>query len=113
MFPQLIAGPIVRYGTVAEKIQKRSVTTEDLSEGVYQFLRGLAKKVIFANQLYEVSHQFLDGDMSSLTVSGAWIGIVAFTLQIYFDFSGYSDMAIGLGRSVSTRTSTTPTAAAA
>ncbi len=98
MFPQLIAGPIVRYGTVAEKIQKRSVTTEDLSEGVYKFLRGLAKKVILANQLYEVSHQFLDGDMSSLTVSGAWIGIVAFTLQIYFDFSGYSDMAIGLGR---------------
>ena len=98
MFPQLIAGPIVRYGTVAGKLHKRNVTVEDVSEGVYKFLRGLAKKVILANQLYEVSHQFLDGDMASLTVSGAWIGIVAFTLQIYFDFSGYSDMAIGLGR---------------
>ena len=98
MFPQLIAGPIVRYGTVAEKIHDRKVSIEDVSEGVYKFLRGLAKKVILANQLYEVSHQFLDGNMASLTVSGAWIGIVAFTLQIYFDFSGYSDMAIGLGR---------------
>ena len=98
MFPQLIAGPIVRYQTVAEKITKRHVTAEDLSDGIYRFLRGLAKKVIFANQLYEISHQFLDGKLEELSVAGAWIGIIAFTLQIYFDFSGYSDMAIGLGR---------------
>ena len=98
MFPQLIAGPIVRYQTVAEKITHRHVTIEDVSDGIYRFLRGLAKKVILANQLYEVSHQFLDGNFAELSVSGAWIGIIAFTLQIYFDFSGYSDMAIGLGR---------------
>ena len=98
MFPQLIAGPIVRYQTVAEKITKRHVTAEDLSDGIYRFLRGLAKKVIFANQLYEISHQFLDGKLEELSMAGAWIGIIAFTLQIYFDFSGYSDMAIGLGR---------------
>ncbi len=98
MFPQLIAGPIVRYQTVAEKITQRHVTTDDVAEGVYRFLRGLAKKVILANQLYEISHQFLDGKFDELTVGGAWIGIIAFTLQIYFDFSGYSDMAIGLGR---------------
>ena len=98
MFPQLIAGPIVRYQTVAEKITNRHVTAEDVADGIYRFLRGLAKKVILANQLYEISHQFLDGNFAELSISGAWIGIIAFTLQIYFDFSGYSDMAIGLGR---------------
>ena len=98
MFPQLIAGPIVRYSTVAEGITAREVRANDVAEGMYRFLRGLAKKVIFANQLYEVSHQFLDGKLESLSMSGAWIGVIAFTLQIYFDFSGYSDMAIGLGR---------------
>lgn len=98
MFPQLIAGPIVRYQTVAERITKRHVTTDDLAEGVYRFLRGLAKKVILANQLYEISHQMLDGKLEELSLASAWIGIIAFTLQIYFDFSGYSDMAIGLGR---------------
>ena len=98
MFPQLIAGPIVRYGTVAHEINDRRVTTSDLSEGVYRFLRGLGKKVILANQLSELSTQLLADELPSLTTTGAWVGIVAFTLQIYFDFSGYSDMAIGLGR---------------
>ena len=98
MFPQLIAGPIVRYQTVAEKITERHVTADDVAEGVYRFLRGLAKKVIIANQLYEISHQMLDGNLEELSTASAWIGITAFTLQIYFDFSGYSDMAIGLGR---------------
>ena len=87
MFPQLIAGPIVRYNTVAQEISNRSVTSKDVADGIYRFLIGLGKKVILANQL-----------MQDLTTTGAWTGIVAFTLQIYFDFSGYSDMAIGLGR---------------
>ena len=98
MFPQLIAGPIVRYGTVAHEINERHVTANDLSEGVYRFLRGLGKKVILANQLSELSTLFLVNELPSLTTTGAWVGLVAFTLQIYFDFSGYSDMAIGLGR---------------
>ena len=98
MFPQLIAGPIVRYGTVAEELHHRHVTVADFADGIYRFLIGLGKKVILANQLSEISDQFLVNGLSSLTTAGAWIGIVAFTLQIYFDFSGYSDMAIGLGR---------------
>ena len=98
MFPQLIAGPIVRYGTVAEELHHRHVNAADFADGIYRFLIGLGKKVIIANQLSEVSDQFLVSGLNSLTLAGAWIGIVAFTLQIYFDFSGYSDMAIGLGR---------------
>ena len=98
MFPQLIAGPIVRYNTVAREISERHVTSSDLADGIYRFIIGLGKKVILANQLSEVSDQFLAGGMQDLTTSGAWVGIIAFTLQIYFDFSGYSDMAIGLGR---------------
>ena len=98
MFPQLIAGPIVRYGTVAEELHHRHVNVADFADGIYRFLIGLGKKVILANQLSEISDQFLVNGLSSLTTAGAWIGIVAFTLQIYFDFSGYSDMAIGLGR---------------
>jgi len=98
MFPQLIAGPIVRYGTIAHEIHNRQVTANDLADGIYRFLRGLGKKVILANQLSELSSQFLVNELNDLTTTGAWLGIVAFTLQIYFDFSGYSDMAIGLGR---------------
>ena len=98
MFPQLIAGPIVRYGTIAHEINNRHVTANDLADGVYRFLRGLGKKVILANQLSELSSQFLVNELNDLTTTGAWLGIAAFTLQIYFDFSGYSDMAIGLGR---------------
>ena len=98
MFPQLIAGPIVRYGTVAHEINNRHVTARDFADGTYRFLIGLGKKVILANQLSEISDSFLVNGFSELTTTGAWIGIVAFTLQIYFDFSGYSDMAIGIGR---------------
>lgn len=100
MFPQLIAGPIVRYGTVAEEINHRTVTHADISEGSYRFFIGLGKKVIFANILGEIATQLLGGNLEHLSTAGAWVGIIAFTLQIYFDFSGYSDMAIGLGRSV-------------
>ena len=99
MFPQLIAGPIVRYGTVADEISNRHVDSHDLAEGLMRFLRGLGKKVIFANQLSEISSQMLTGSgLESLSTVGAWVGILAFTLQIYYDFSGYSDMAIGIGR---------------
>lgn len=99
MFPQLIAGPIVRYGTVAAEITDRHVDRHDLAEGMMRFLRGLGKKVILANQLSEISTQMLTGTgLEQLSTLGAWVGIIAFTLQIYFDFSGYSDMAIGIGR---------------
>lgn len=98
MFPQLIAGPIVRYETVAREITDRKVTAEDLSDGIFRFMLGLAKKVIIANQFSELSTQFLGGDLNAVSSAGALVGILAFTLQIYFDFSGYSDMAIGIGR---------------
>ena len=98
MFPQLIAGPIVRYNTVSAELHDRHVSAQDFADGAFRFLCGLGKKVILANQLSEISDQFLVNGLGSLTMAGAWIGIVAFTLQIYFDFSGYSDMAIGLGR---------------
>ncbi len=98
MFPQLIAGPIVRYDTIAREINNRRVSVEDLSDGAFRFLIGLGKKVILANQFSEIADAFLKGGLESLSTSGAWIGIIAFTFQIYFDFSGYSDMAIGIGR---------------
>lgn len=98
MFPQLIAGPIVRYSTISAEINRRSISFDDLAEGSFRFLIGLGKKVILANQLGELSSAFLDGDLSSLSAGGAWLGLIAYTFQIYFDFSGYSDMAIGMGR---------------
>ena len=98
MFPQLIAGPIVRYGTIANNIHHRQTNTADIAYGVQRFLVGLGKKVILANQLSELSDLFLKNNLENLSVAGAWMGIIAFTLQIYFDFSGYSDMAIGMGR---------------
>ncbi len=98
MFPQLIAGPVVRYQTVADDIYGRRVTVDDCAAGAYRFFIGLGKKVILANQLSEISDQFLVNGLDTLSPSGAWLGITAFALQIYFDFSGYSDMAIGIGR---------------
>ena len=98
MFPQLIAGPIVRYGTVAERISRREVNLSDIADGIFRFAVGLGKKVIIANQLSVISDQMLASQLDGLTTTGSWLGILAFTLQIYFDFSGYSDMAIGMGR---------------
>lgn len=97
MFPQLIAGPIVRYADVQDQLADRSVTTVDFSEGVMRFVVGLGKKVLLANQMGAVWSDIyaLGGDVSALM---AWTGAIAYTFQIYFDFSGYSDMAIGLGR---------------
>lgn len=98
LFPQLIAGPIVRYSTVAEEIGDRRVTADDIADGSFRFLLGLGKKVILANQLAPITEQFLDGNFDTLSTGGAWLGLIAYTFLIYFDFSGYSDMAIGLGR---------------
>lgn len=99
MFPQLIAGPIVRYSTVAREINNRNVSHDDVAEGVFRFMLGLGKKVILANQFSDIATGFLSSQgLPDITVGGAWIGILAFTFQIYFDFSGYSDMAIGIGR---------------
>lgn len=99
MFPQLIAGPIVRYETVADEIVNRKENAEDFTGGVQRFSFGLAKKVLIANYMGMLADAVFQctvpGRVSALT---AWLGAIAYTLQIYFDFSGYSDMAIGLGR---------------
>ena len=96
LFPQLIAGPIVRYGTIADQIESRRITPDGFSEGVLTFLRGFNKKILLANVLAEVAdHAF---GTSGITVGMAWLGALCYTLQIYFDFGGYSDMAIGLGK---------------
>ncbi|MBO7598840.1 MAG: MBOAT family protein [Bacteroidales bacterium] len=98
MFPQLIAGPIVRYNTVAEEINNRKVSFDDIADGVYRFMIGLAKKVIIANQIGSIADQYLKVGLESSSTLGLMLGLLAFSLQIYFDFSGYSDMAIGIGR---------------
>lgn len=97
LFPQLIAGPIVRYRTVAEEMKGRRENVADFSRGISRFIIGLGKKVLLANNagaLGDTINQLALSDMSTMS---AWLGIIAFTFQIYFDFSGYSDMAIGIG----------------
>lgn len=96
LFPQLIAGPIVQYKTIAGELDKRRVGIEDFSEGAFRFVVGLAKKVLLANQIGALYTDIADN--VSISVATAWLGAIAFSFQIYFDFSGYSDMAIGLGR---------------
>ncbi|SOC34874.1 MBOAT family O-acyltransferase [Ureibacillus acetophenoni] len=98
LFPQLVAGPIVRYNTIADQIKNRIHNVELFSDGVRQFIIGLAKKVIIANPLGEVADAIFAMNPENMSVTTAWIGIIAYSLQIYFDFSGYSDMAIGLGK---------------
>jgi len=98
LFPQLVAGPIVRYSDVNAEIEKRSTTLEDTAYGITRFTAGLAKKVLIANTAGELALGYLDGDLSTLSTPAAWFGLLLFSLQIYYDFSGYSDMAIGLGR---------------
>ena len=98
MFPQLIAGPIVRYSDIEAQMEERSSTREDLFYGLVRFATGLGKKILIADHAYEVCSKLLDGSLSANTVVGTWLGVLMFTFQIYFDFSGYSDMAIGLGR---------------
>lgn len=97
-FPQLVAGPIVRYETVANEIRSRKETLKDFAEGTRRFAIGLGKKVILANSVAIIADQaFAYTNFSELSVLTAWLGALAYTFQIYFDFSGYSDMAIGLG----------------
>jgi alginate O-acetyltransferase complex protein AlgI len=98
LFPHLVAGPIVRYSEIDREISSRTVNTEMFSEGIWRFCFGLGKKVILANNLGAVSDKIFALPHSELSISVAWIGIVCYTLQIFFDFSGYSDMAIGLAR---------------
>lgn len=97
LFPQLIAGPIVRYKDIAEQILERKTSVALFAEGSRRFIYGLAKKVLIANSLGEVADITFAMAGNDLTAPLAWIGIIAYSLQIYFDFSGYSDMAIGLG----------------
>lgn len=98
LFPQLIAGPIVRYETVAREIRKRTPSLDQFGWGVQRFILGLGKKVLIANSMGRLADAAFDGDIGSLSTFAAWVGLLAYTLQIYYDFSGYSDMAIGIGR---------------
>lgn len=98
MFPQLIAGPIVKYGDIADQLDKRKESVCLFGEGVEIFIMGLGKKVLLANNIGMLWSAVKGTPVQELTVLSAWLGIIAFTFQIYFDFSGYSDMAIGLGK---------------
>ncbi len=98
MFPQLIAGPIVRYTDISEDIDRRSVSAEDMAEGIRRIICGLGKKVILADHLSLIVEESMGADLSTLSTPMAWLGLLAYSLQIYFDFSAYSDMAIGMGR---------------
>ena len=98
LYPQLIAGPIVRYKDVADQMEEREHSTAMFAAGVQCFVAGLCKKILLGNNLGQLWEFYRDLPAGELTGAGAWLGIVAFTLQIYFDFSGYSDMAVGLGR---------------
>lgn len=97
MFPQLVAGPIVRYKDIASQLDSRILSQDKFADGVFRFVIGLGKKVLFANMIGKVFDEILLLE-SNLTVALAWIGMIAYALQIYFDFSGYSDMAIGIGK---------------
>ena len=98
LFPQLIAGPIIQYKSVADQLQCRREDLEKFVSGIQRFCVGLAKKVLLANAVGKLWDVFLATDTAELTVLGGWLGLIAYAFQIYFDFSGYSDMAIGLGR---------------
>jgi alginate O-acetyltransferase complex protein AlgI len=93
-----VAGPIVRYSHIAKEIEERVFVANDFNEGISRFCKGLFKKVLIANTAGELGASFLNGNTDNLSILGAWLGLFLFSLQIYFDFSGYSDMAIGLGR---------------
>ena len=98
MFPQLIAGPIVRYQTVESELRSRKCTLEDFYQGIIRFTIGLGKKVLIANNIAVIFDEIAGTSPEKLSASMAWLAVLAFSLQIYFDFSGYSDMAIGMGR---------------
>ena len=98
LFPQIIAGPIVRYETVDEELEEKNISIDNFTIGIKRFIIGLGKKVLIANNIGALWNIIEMGDYSNLTFVLSWFGIIAFALQIYFDFSGYSDMAIGLAK---------------
>ena len=98
LFPQLVAGPIVRYIDIEKQPSERSFSADQFAAGVKRFAVGLAKKALLANNIYALFNEIAAADSSQLSVAAAWISALAYTFQIYFDFSGYSDMAIGLGK---------------
>ncbi len=98
LFPQLVAGPIIRYKDISQKIANRFIIGEDFTKGAIRFIRGLAKKMIIANTVAIIADQAFGMNTQDIPSSVAWLGIICYTMQIYFDFSGYSDMAIGLGK---------------
>ncbi|HVB37680.1 MAG TPA: MBOAT family O-acyltransferase, partial [Vicinamibacterales bacterium] len=98
LFPQLIAGPIIRYRDIADQLAARPVRRDDLAQGIRRFIVGLAKKALIANVVAVPADRIFAMPVAQLTAAHAWLGVLCYTLQIYFDFSGYSDMAIGLGR---------------
>ena len=97
-YHQLVAGPIVRYSDVAAQIEERHTTPQDMSEGITRFCIGLTKKVVLANAAGKLVEQYLNAPLQELSVAGAWFGVLLYSIQLYYDFSAYSDMAIGLGR---------------
>ncbi len=97
-FPQLVAGPIVRYSTISDQILHRKESFQCFSEGICRFILGFSKKILIANNMAVVANVAFLQPKEELSVAFAWMGAIAYTLQIYFDFSGYSDMAIGLGK---------------
>jgi len=98
MFPQLIAGPIVRFNTISDQITSRASEGSDRILGFYRFVIGLAKKVLIANVMGKYADFYMGSHLSDLSSTEAWLGLLSYTFQIYFDFAGYSDMAIGIGR---------------
>ncbi|GAA0114942.1 MBOAT family O-acyltransferase [Clostridium senegalense] len=98
LYRQLVAGPIVRYSQVEDEIDYRESSIDNINDGINRFIVGLGKKVLIANVAGKLVEQYMNLNLYDLTVVGAWLGIVMFTIQMYFDFSGYSDMAIGLGK---------------
>ncbi|MFA9380608.1 MAG: MBOAT family protein [Acetanaerobacterium sp.] len=98
MFPQLVAGPIVRYDEVRRELENRKVSFACLGDGAGLFIQGLAKKLLLANNIGSLWTRVKEMPLAELPMATAWFGILAFTMQIYFDFSGYSDMAVGMGR---------------
>ena len=98
LFPQLVAGPIVRYQTIAEEIDSRKTSITDAFEGFLRLIIGLSKKVLLANNLNVLVQNCFGNNVSEASVTATWIGVIAYSMQVYFDFSGYSDMAIGIGR---------------
>lgn len=98
LFSQLVAGPIVRYTDIAKELDNRIINIDCVYEGIIRFITGLGKKVLIANAVGQLWTTMIESNLAEASVVSAWLGIVGYTLQIYFDFSGYSDMAIGLGR---------------